>query len=1026
MSIIRVCLVFFIFNIISGSHTNLLPADMSLEKLQIKIYPYSSRPYVFTNKKTAFFYGESSMLIRDGHQGFYVMEKKYLDDYIIGIKNAPFKREDAEEINYFPHCLERKYTDNVTERLYLFNEINCLTIEIIAKKKQRLFFAPLLPDQFDLKKYTKKWDEKQRLLILAPKKEIASQKPNQPLKFVGIKFSEPVKFNREFEFDFDNNIVSTKQIGKFETYSNEIKIFYLIADTEPEILKLSQKAVENFHELVNDKKRHIRDILKRSSFETNQPKFDKAFAWALISMDQLIMQQPGANRDVTGIFAGLPWFNNYWGRDTFISYPGAVLTTGNFTEAREILLSFAQFQNQDKNSTYYGRIPNRVTVGDIIYNTTDGTPWFVKALWEYFLYTGDRDLLVELYPVVKMSIEGTLKNFCDQNYFLTHGDAETWMDARGGKGAWSPRGNRAVEIQALWFQQLKAAVNISSILKETEAAERWVIISQILKVNFQKKFWSVDSQALFDHLDADGNPDLKIRPNQIFALSVPEESLLSGKQELAVLKEVTTKLTYPYGVASLWQHDPDFHPYHQYPAYYPKDEAYHNGTVWCWLAGPVISSLIKYDYSDLAYTLLEEESDQILNRGAAGTFAELLDALPKPGNEKPDISGTISQAWSLAEYIRNVYQDVLGVRPDMMNKKIVFTPKLPGKIEFAKFKIPLKSEDIEVSIKDAKNQQPEICIDYLSGKRFIEFEIEYPLKLNRKIAFLATIEPGKRKEIKIKENGKINISIGGETGQFRIIPDSIQKNEKPVLAFAVPELAANLKCLQPPPYPLLTGEQITEQNSEAPLLYDETDAKFDDTGPTNKYIYPQSSSFKKGIFDLTNFQLSKDDRNYYFYLRFRKLVQPGWHPEYGFQLTFVGIAINQDEKKVGKREVGRNANYELPESYAYDKIIFIGGGIQIEDEKKSVIAAYRPSDTRFPIGDVKSGEIKFAVPISYLGNYNKDWKLAVLVGGQDDHGGAGLGEFRAVGKAASDWLGGGAENDEGNCNIYDFLFMSQL
>ncbi|MDH4071054.1 MAG: hypothetical protein OEV30_11610, partial [Ignavibacteria bacterium] len=73
-----------------------------------------------------------------------------------------------------------------------------------------------------------------------------------------------------------------------------------------------------------------------------------------------------------------------------------------------------------------------------------------------------------------------------------------------------------------------------------------------------------------------------------------------------------------------------------------------------------------------------------------------------------------------------------------------------------------------------------------------------------------------------------------------------------------------------------------------------------------------------------------------------------------------------------------------------------------------------------PIGDASTGTIRFALPLKYFPGGMTSWSFSVMAGGQDDHGGAGIGEFRTVGRTATRWSGGGRENPESS-NIYDFL-----
>jgi len=42
--------------------------------------------------------------------------------------------------------------------------------------------------------------------------------------------------------------------------------------------------------------------------------------------------------------------------------------------------------------------------GEIIYNTADGTPWFMLAAWEYYRYSGDESFVAEMLPVAGYAV----------------------------------------------------------------------------------------------------------------------------------------------------------------------------------------------------------------------------------------------------------------------------------------------------------------------------------------------------------------------------------------------------------------------------------------------------------------------------------------------------------------------------------------------------------------------------------------------------------------------------------------------
>jgi carbohydrate-binding DOMON domain-containing protein len=161
----------------------------------------------------------------------------------------------------------------------------------------------------------------------------------------------------------------------------------------------------------------------------------------------------------------------------------------------------------------------------------------------------------------------------------------------------------------------------------------------------------------------------------------------------------------------------------------------------------------------------------------------------------------------------------------------------------------------------------------------------------------------------------------------------------------------------------------------------------------------------------------------YFTLTFANLSNPGWHPEYGFQLTYVAIAIDKDGKpNSGETNVGMNSNYVLEPSFAFEDIIYVGGGIRLMDSGKKILGEYLPTagDEKNPIGNVTTKTIEFSLPQKMLGAPSNNWRYVVLVGCQDDHGGAGVGEFRSVEATPGEWIGGGKKHPS-DPNVYDVI-----
>jgi predicted glycogen debranching enzyme len=382
-----------------------------------------------------------------------------------------------------------------------------------------------------------------------------------------------------------------------------------------------------------------------------------------VAADQFIVARGEKNT----VIAGYHWFAD-WGRDTMIALPGLTLATGRFSVARSILLEFAQHVNR-------GMLPNRFPDAgeEPEYNTVDATLWFMEAIRKYLGYTRDFECVrTHLYPVLtdimQWHFRGTRHGIrMDSDSLLACGEAGvqlTWMDAKLGDWVVTPRRGKPVEIQALWYNALVFMRNLSSEFGYESDSQRYGASAATVRDSFADKFWNGERNCLFDVVD-DTERDPSIRPNQIFAVSLPHR-LLSPEKERAVVNVVQRELLTPYGLRTLARGDP------QYRGSYggdprSRDGAYHQGTVWPWLMGPFVTAYLRVqNYSPAA---LEQAKSWLaafekhIREAGVGQVSEVFSGDPphQPG-------GCIAQAWSVAELLRAAIEDLrqhrLGDRPD--------------------------------------------------------------------------------------------------------------------------------------------------------------------------------------------------------------------------------------------------------------------------------------------------------------------------------------------------------------------------
>jgi glycogen debranching enzyme len=185
-------------------------------------------------------------------------------------------------------------------------------------------------------------------------------------------------------------------------------------------------------------------------------------------------------------------------------------------------------------------------------------------------------------------------------------------------------------------------------------------MAALTKWSFNRLFWNEEVGYLYDVVNG-GPPDGSIRPNQIFAVSLPH-SMLSPERAKRVVAVVQEHLLTPYGLRSLAPGDPHYRgSYTGDPA--SRDGAYHQGTVWPWLLGPFITAYMRIHGGGKAARRQAEEwlapLKEHLSDGGLGHISEIFD-----GDAPHRPVGCIAQAWSVGEVLRATVEDVCGIRPE--------------------------------------------------------------------------------------------------------------------------------------------------------------------------------------------------------------------------------------------------------------------------------------------------------------------------------------------------------------------------
>jgi len=348
------------------------------------------------------------------------------------------------------------------------------------------------------------------------------------------------------------------------------------------------------------------------------------------------------------IIAGYPWFND-WGRDTMIAIPGLLLATGRGDIAAAILRSFALYIRD-------GLIPNNFPDRgqEPAYNTADASLWFILAIRSYAQATDDRSLVDELLPAVRSIVDahiagtthGVGVDLTDGLLVASEpGSQLTWMDAKVGDQVVTPRAGKPVEVNALWYNALRAVAPWCRDRGDALAATNYDKLSEQCRDSFVTRFTRPGASYLADVVDGPNGDDWSLRPNQLFAVALPEP-LVDGELARAVVDSCARSLLTSFGLRSLGPDEPGYiGTYEGGPA--QRDAAYHQGTVWAWLIGPFIDAHLRvYGDARAARRMLAPLIDHLADAGL-GSISEIFD-----GESPHAARGCIAQAWSVAEVLR--------------------------------------------------------------------------------------------------------------------------------------------------------------------------------------------------------------------------------------------------------------------------------------------------------------------------------------------------------------------------------------
>ena len=468
-----------------------------------------------------------------------------------------------------------------------------------------------------------------------------------------------VEEKRGFFPEENHAVPGTYEIEIEPEVEKEISIICSMEDNieEIDVINVINEEIKRQEELAYDSNL-VNENPKASKEELKEKQFIKDL---VINTGDFVVYRP--NFGLHTVIAGYPWFLD-WGRDALISFEGILLKTRRFQIAKEVLLTFVK-------NIKYGLVPNGYSGYDNrpLYNSVDSSLLLFEQIKKYITYTGDYQFVKkELYELLKKIIEAykTGIDLDDNNIYLdednlivsgTEYTQNTWMDAKYGDFAVTPRNGKAVEINALWYNSLKIMAELCSKYGEQTDSKAYTEMAEATQKSFIEKFYNAKRKCLYDVIG-----DSKIRPNQLFALSLTNP-IIEPNSEMAkeILKTVKSKLLNKYGLKTLAKGEKGYVDVYEGNGF-KRDMSYHQGITWPWLLGIYSDSLLnqikftknkkekeelKQEYIKFATTVETTFKKEFYNSGAIGSISEIYDSkapnLPK---------GAFAQAWSVSEILK--------------------------------------------------------------------------------------------------------------------------------------------------------------------------------------------------------------------------------------------------------------------------------------------------------------------------------------------------------------------------------------
>ena len=636
--------------------------------------------FLLTNKKGS--YCSFFNMLSSRYQGLFYFDEKTMNMYKF-IDNIGLVGGEVSHLKNGFYFVERR-KGNVIESFIMPKGFNSLVYELGSENEIDLildckssydnrewgrYYDIFEEDGFIIVKFTKKTD----------KREDSSNGFEEFTLYLAIKSNNNYYkkndkwFERYYIDDEQRKSLPFKRYVYNALRLNGSKFVFSVSINKKDAIRECQFVYNNIDKLKNKEKEDFFSLLKLDSIKKiitngkigNEIKI--AYINAVNSLNNLIAD----SKDNFGILAGLPWFFQFWARDTLISLKA--LSKINYEFAKKIIFNYLNKINNDGRLQNLMGQHNSKNLGN-----ADAHGWLffrcnevikkinedkeainsikksIKIIKQNKNSTSERikeylkncnsiinkkekeyhKILYEIEASLEKSLSGLLK-FHTKDNFEFNDKLETWMDTEFQNDL---REGVRIDINAL-------RLNMYKLMFELTQNQKYKVFENVLKMRLRNNFWN-------EKILADGLNDFTIRPNIFIAAYVYPELLTNKEWEICFGNALKSLWLNWGGLSTIDK---------SHPLFIETDtgediRSYHRGNSWFWvnnLTALILNKINKDKFKKQIQKIIEASTEEILWKGCIGCHAELSSA------KELQSRGCWNQAWSNAMFIE-VVDDVIG------------------------------------------------------------------------------------------------------------------------------------------------------------------------------------------------------------------------------------------------------------------------------------------------------------------------------------------------------------------------------